>query len=49
MISFEWLLYKLELLDYKARERVGAIPAYGVPVPVLLQQEAAFEVRDSLI
>lgn len=47
--SFEWLLYKLELLDYKARERVGAIPAYGVPVPVLLQQEAAFEVLRSQV
>jgi hypothetical protein len=43
--SFEWMLYKLELLDYKARERAGTIPAiHGVPVPVLLQEEAASEV-----
>ena len=39
------MLYKLELLDYKARERAGAVPAvYGVPVPVFLQEEAASEV-----
>ena len=49
--SFEWMLYKLELLDYKARERAGAVPAvYGVPVPVFLQEEAASEVfRLSLV
>ncbi|MCO5553374.1 hypothetical protein L7F22_006895 [Adiantum nelumboides] len=44
LCSFEWLLYKLEVLDYKARERVGAIPVFGMPVHVLLQQEAAFDV-----
>ena len=44
---FEIMLYKLELLDYKARERAGAVPAvYGVPVPVYLQQKAAFEVKN---
>ena len=43
---FEIMLYKLELLDYKARERAGAVPAvYGVPMPVYLQQDAAFEVK----
>lgn len=47
--SFEWLLFKLEILDYKARERVGAIPVFGMPVHVLLQQEAAFEVLRSQV
>ncbi|KAH7440534.1 hypothetical protein KP509_04G111800 [Ceratopteris richardii] len=41
--SFEWLLYKLEILDFKARERMGSIAMFGVPVHVLLHQEAAFE------
>lgn len=42
--SFEWMLYKLELLDHKARERAGGmLTTLGAPVPVLLQQEAALE------
>lgn len=43
--SFEWMLYKLELLDHKARERGGGMPTtVGAPVPILLQQDAAIEV-----
>ncbi|CAA6670799.1 unnamed protein product [Spirodela intermedia] len=42
--KFESLLFKLEVLDHKARERAGVItPTLGSPVPVLLQLDAAAE------
>lgn len=42
---FESLLFKLEVLDHKARERAGVItPTLGSPIPVLLQLDAATEV-----
>lgn len=42
----EVLLFKLEILDHKARERAGAItPTFIGPVPVLLQLDAAMEVK----
>lgn len=42
---FEILLFKLEVLDHKARERAGVItPTLGSPIPVLLQLDAAIEV-----
>ncbi|XP_015869273.1 enhancer of polycomb-like protein 1 [Ziziphus jujuba] len=42
--KFESLLFKLEVLDHKARERAGVItPTLGSPIPVLLQLDAATE------
>lgn len=42
--KFEALLFKLEVLDHKARERAGVItPTLGSPIPVLLQFDAAVE------
>ncbi|WOK92953.1 enhancer of polycomb-like protein 1 [Canna indica] len=42
--KFETILFKLEIMDHKARERAGVIaPTYGSPVPVILQHEAAAE------
>jgi hypothetical protein len=42
----EVLLFKLEILDHKARERAGAItPTFIGPVPVLLQLDTAMEVK----
>lgn len=42
---FESLLFKLEVLDHKARERAGLItPTLGSPIPVLLQLDVAIEV-----
>jgi hypothetical protein len=42
----EVLLFKLEILDHKARERAGAItPTFIGPVPVLLQLDFAMEVK----
>ncbi|CAK7339776.1 unnamed protein product [Dovyalis caffra] len=42
--KFELLLFKLEVLDHKARERAGVItPTLGSPIPVLLQFDAALE------
>lgn len=39
------MLFKLEVLDYKTRERAGIIaPTFGSPVPVLLQLDTAAEV-----
>ncbi|KAG6530285.1 hypothetical protein ZIOFF_012508 [Zingiber officinale] len=44
--KFETLLFKLEILDHKARERAGVLtPTFGAPVPVLLQLESAAEVN----
>ncbi|KAI4297434.1 hypothetical protein L6164_037325 [Bauhinia variegata] len=41
---FESLLFKLEVLDHKARERAGVItPTLGSPIPVLLRLDAAIE------
>ncbi|KAG6536413.1 hypothetical protein ZIOFF_001469 [Zingiber officinale] len=40
----ETLLFKLEILDHKARERAGIItPTFSSPVPVYLQLDAAAE------
>lgn len=42
---FENLLFKLEVLDHKARERAGVItPTLASPIPVLLQLDSAIEV-----
>ncbi|KAL8161004.1 hypothetical protein V2J09_012493, partial [Rumex salicifolius] len=42
--KLEILIFKLEVLDYKARERAGVITAtYGAPVPALLPLDAAVE------
>ncbi|KAL5205313.1 hypothetical protein ABZP36_033522 [Zizania latifolia] len=42
--KLEVILFKLEILDHKARERAGAItPTFIGPVPVLLQLDAAME------
>ncbi|XP_010531965.1 PREDICTED: uncharacterized protein LOC104808112 isoform X2 [Tarenaya hassleriana] len=47
--KFESILFKLEVLDHKARERAGVItPTLGSPVPVLLQFDAAIEALQSL-
>jgi len=44
--KLEVLLFKLEILDHKARERAGAItPTFIGPVPVLLQLDTAMEVK----
>nr|XP_029151910.1 uncharacterized protein LOC112789583 isoform X2 [Arachis hypogaea] len=41
---FEALLFKLEVLDHKARERAGVItPTLGSPIPVLLRLDGAIE------
>ncbi|XP_038972781.1 enhancer of polycomb homolog 2-like isoform X2 [Phoenix dactylifera] len=41
---FEILLFKLEVLDHKTRERAGIMaPTFGSPVPVLLQLDSAAE------
>lgn len=40
----ESLLFKLEVLDHKARERAGLItPTLGAPIPVLLRLDTAIE------
>ncbi|XP_010476782.1 PREDICTED: uncharacterized protein LOC104755989 isoform X1 [Camelina sativa] len=45
----ELIIFKLEVLDLKARERAGVItPTLGLPVPVLLQFDAAIEALQSL-
>ncbi|KAF5739194.1 hypothetical protein HS088_TW12G00395 [Tripterygium wilfordii] len=42
--KLESLIFKLEVLDQKARERAGIItPTIGLPIPVLLQFDAAVE------
>ncbi|XP_059652173.1 uncharacterized protein LOC132299509 [Cornus florida] len=42
--KLETILFKLEVLDHKARERAGVItPTLGGPIPVLLQLDAAIE------
>ncbi|KAB1212751.1 Enhancer of polycomb-like protein 1 [Morella rubra] len=42
--KLEGLVFKLEVLDHKARERAGVItPTLGSPIPVLLQLDAAIE------
>ena len=41
----ETLIFKLEVLDHKARERAGVItPTLASPIPVLLQLDVATEV-----
>uniref|UniRef100_A0A1J3K7X5 Enhancer of polycomb-like protein n=1 Tax=Noccaea caerulescens TaxID=107243 RepID=A0A1J3K7X5_NOCCA len=45
----ESIIFKLEVLDHKARERAGVItPTLGSPVQVLLQLDAAIEALQSL-
>ncbi|KAJ8494216.1 hypothetical protein OPV22_015937 [Ensete ventricosum] len=47
--KFETLLYKLEVLDHKARERAGVITTtFGAPIPVLLSLDAVAEALQSL-
>nr|ACU17719.1 unknown [Glycine max] len=44
--TFESLLFKLEVLDHKARERAGLItPTLGSPILVLLRLDTAIEVK----
>ncbi|PPD76283.1 hypothetical protein GOBAR_DD26785 [Gossypium barbadense] len=44
--KLESLLFKLEVLDHKARERAGVItPTLVSPIPVLLTMDAAIEVN----
>ncbi|XP_077222893.1 uncharacterized protein LOC143856530 [Tasmannia lanceolata] len=47
--KFESLLFNLEALDHKTRERAGIItpPTLGLPVPVLLQLDSAIEALQS--
>lgn len=41
----ESLIFKLEVLDHKARERAGVItPTLASPIPILLQLDVATEV-----
>ncbi|KAF9604739.1 hypothetical protein IFM89_009535 [Coptis chinensis] len=43
--EFEGVLFRLEVMDHKTRERAGVItPTLSLPIPVLLQMDAAFEV-----
>ncbi|CAF2178538.1 BnaA07g38490D [Brassica napus] len=45
----EIIIFKLEVLDHKTRERAGVItPTLGSPVPVRLQLDAAIEALQSL-
>ncbi|KAL8267523.1 hypothetical protein R6Q59_004867 [Mikania micrantha] len=47
--KFETILFKLEVLDHKARERAGIItPTLGSPVPVLLAFDPAVEALQAL-
>ncbi|XP_071705905.1 uncharacterized protein [Rutidosis leptorrhynchoides] len=47
--KFETIVYKLEVLDHKARERAGVItPTLGAPIPVLLTFDAAVEALQAL-
>ncbi|CAL9072591.1 unnamed protein product [Musa textilis] len=47
--KFETLLFKLEVLDHKARERAGIItPTFGAPISVLLHLDSAAEALQSL-
>ncbi|MFS7983081.1 putative enhancer of polycomb protein [Helianthus anomalus] len=43
---FETIMFKLEVLDHKAREKAGFItPTFGAPIRVLLTFDAAVEVN----
>ncbi|XP_076890372.1 uncharacterized protein LOC143541424 [Bidens hawaiensis] len=47
--KFEMILFELEVLDHKARERAGIItPTLGSPIPVLLTFESAVEALQAL-
>lgn len=47
--KFETIVFKLEVLDHKARERAGIItPTLGSPIPVLLTFDAAVEALQAL-
>ncbi|XP_011088108.2 enhancer of polycomb-like protein 1 [Sesamum indicum] len=47
--KFETIIFKLEVLDHKARERAGVItPTLGSPIPVLLTFDAAVEALQAL-
>lgn len=42
----EAIIFKLEVLDHRARERAGVVtPTFSSPIPVLLTSDAAFEVN----
>ncbi|GKV26856.1 hypothetical protein SLEP1_g36077 [Rubroshorea leprosula] len=46
--KFENLVFKLEILDHKARERAGVItPTFLAPIPVVLKGDAALEALQS--
>ncbi|CAN6845731.1 unnamed protein product [Brassica oleracea var. botrytis] len=48
-VELETIIFKLEVLDHKTRERAGVItPTLGSPVHVLLQFDAAIEALQSL-
>ncbi|KAI3445515.1 hypothetical protein Pfo_002180 [Paulownia fortunei] len=47
--KLETIIFKLEVLDHKARERAGVItPTLGSPIPVLLTFDAAVEALQAL-
>ncbi|KAJ3693235.1 hypothetical protein LUZ60_008715 [Juncus effusus] len=47
--KLEVLLFKLEVLDHRARERAGLIaPTFGAPIPVILQLDYATEALQHL-
>lgn len=40
------MLFKLEIMDHKARERAGLIiPTFSAPIPVVLKPDSAMEVN----
>lgn len=40
------MLFKLEIMDHKARERAGLIiPTFSAPIPVVLKLDSALEVN----
>jgi hypothetical protein len=42
----EMMLFKLEIMDHKARERAGLIiPTFSAPIPVILKLDSAMEVN----
>ncbi|VFQ78060.1 unnamed protein product [Cuscuta campestris] len=47
--TLEMILFKLEVLDHKTRERAGVInPTFASPIPVLLSFDAAVEALQSV-
>lgn len=42
----EMMLFKLEIMDHKARERAGLIiPTFSAPIPIVLKPDSAMEVN----